>query len=599
MKRKRIISSLLCLLLILSSLPFQLVDSSANYQNYPSAYIGNKSHFLTEVSFEREGNYSGCIKVTLFLGVEAQNIPEELRKISTFNSLIKIDASLLSPVSSAKATRGQPTLNSVIENAGASPKYNWLKRDAGNSFAIFNQEVPYLEYNEDEEEYVQKSSSFDISISSLSYNAVTNTCYCDFSGMNLSGISWSENFDKEQKTGYLPIAYLYLARLNENIELPLLRNAISLAKEEEIRAESGCLSPNILNENSISTTTEKSRFVTDSGISFTDDFYPKYDVTFKRFSDGETADDIVVPTTEGKIPEAPEVADYTKGDYLYSFISWDREITAVESETTYTAQYSRTFMGHDYIPEITKQPDCENKGETTYICSRCGDSYCEDNIPALGHDWSDWIQTTDPDCTNEGVETRTCKRNSAHFETRPVEPLGHNYVPTVIEPTVRNGGYTVHTCSRCLDSYSDDFTDRIPLYYSIPAYEGRTQTLVFINAETRIEVSSGTGQFLINDLPDGSYNVFALSQNCLTRFIDTYTFSENNYVLENAATLPTGDVNHDGIIDIADISLLISEDIYGTENIEYNLCDDNTINIKDIAVILYKGNYLSVADLIK
>ena len=194
------------------------------------------------------------------------------------------------------------------------------------------------------------------------------------------------------------------------------------------------------------------------------------------------------------------------------------------------------------------------------------------------------------------METRVCSRNAEHIQTRPVDSLGHNYLPTVFEPTVRHGGYTTYTCSRCLDSYNSDFTDRIPLNYNVSSFEGRDYTLVFINSETRFEVSSANGKFSINDLPDGSYSVYAQSTNCLTRFIDSYTFSENDYTPENNPALPIGDVNRDGIIDIADISLLISSDIYATENAEYNLTGDNIINIEDVALVLGKGNYLSVAD---
>jgi len=40
--------------------------------------------------------------------------------------------------------------------------------------------------------------------------------------------------------------------------------------------------------------------------------------------------------------------------------------------------------GHDYIAVVTP-PTCVDEGYTTYTCSRCGDEYIEDYVPAIGH----------------------------------------------------------------------------------------------------------------------------------------------------------------------------------------------------------------------
>ena len=47
-----------------------------------------------------------------------------------------------------------------------------------------------------------------------------------------------------------------------------------------------------------------------------------------------------------------------------------------------------------------------------------------EEIPALGHDWGKWTQTTAPTCTEEGAETHECSR--CHVtETRTLAKLGH------------------------------------------------------------------------------------------------------------------------------------------------------------------------------
>ena len=99
-------------------------------------------------------------------------------------------------------------------------------------------------------------------------------------------------------------------------------------------------------------------------------------------------------------------------------------------------------------------PTCTEAGYTTHTCSRCGDSYTDTPVEALGHDFGEWTQTTAPTCTAAGEETRSCSRCDA-TETRPVEALGHDYNAVVTAPTCTEAGYTTHTCSRCGDSYTD------------------------------------------------------------------------------------------------------------------------------------------------
>ena len=80
--------------------------------------------------------------------------------------------------------------------------------------------------------------------------------------------------------------------------------------------------------------------------------------------------------------------------------------------TVCSAELSRETIttdafGHKYSTTETA-PDCENKGYTTYTCSVCGDSYADDYVPALGHEWDEGVVTKDPTYTETGVMTFTC-----------------------------------------------------------------------------------------------------------------------------------------------------------------------------------------------
>jgi hypothetical protein len=117
-------------------------------------------------------------------------------------------------------------------------------------------------------------------------------------------------------------------------------------------------------------------------------------------------------------------------------------------------------LGHDFGDwGETTPPSCTEAGEETRECSRC-DAVETRPVEALGHDFGDWDETTPPSCTEAGEENRECSRCDA-VETRPVEALGHDLVHHEAKPaTCTEAGWdTYDTCTRC------DYTS----YEEIPA----------------------------------------------------------------------------------------------------------------------------------
>ena len=106
-------------------------------------------------------------------------------------------------------------------------------------------------------------------------------------------------------------------------------------------------------------------------------------------------------------------------------------------------------LGHDYNAVVTN-PTCTEQGFTTYTCSRCGDSYVDNYVDALGHAFSEWTETTAPSCTEPGEESRLCAR-CLTTETRPVDALGHDYGEWIetTAPGCTEPGEETSTCSRC------------------------------------------------------------------------------------------------------------------------------------------------------
>ena len=76
---------------------------------------------------------------------------------------------------------------------------------------------------------------------------------------------------------------------------------------------------------------------------------------------------------------------------------------------------------HIYDGEITLPATCEEKGETTYTCKECGDTYTDKDIAALGHDHSGEDNVIQRAACVEGVRTNACKRAGCVFvRTEPI-----------------------------------------------------------------------------------------------------------------------------------------------------------------------------------
>lgn len=65
---------------------------------------------------------------------------------------------------------------------------------------------------------------------------------------------------------------------------------------------------------------------------------------------------------------------------------------------------------HDYSTKETPAT-CTEKGKETFTCA-CGHTYSEE-IPAIGHNWGEWIITAPALLEKDGTETRTCTVCSA------------------------------------------------------------------------------------------------------------------------------------------------------------------------------------------
>ena len=134
-------------------------------------------------------------------------------------------------------------------------------------------------------------------------------------------------------------------------------------------------------------------------------------------------------------------------------------------------------------------------------------------------------------------------------------------------------------------------TDFAAIRYKVPAFAGTNTTLTFKSDEMTLTVSAADGAFNKDNVQGGVYRVYAKQKNALTVYLGEYDTASGAVTNTDAITLPLGDVNRDDVIDIADISMLLSTANYGKHNSEIDLTGDGMITIDDISVALMATNY--------
>ena len=102
---------------------------------------------------------------------------------------------------------------------------------------------------------------------------------------------------------------------------------------------------------------------------------------------------------------------------------------------------------------------CYHKGTDTYVST--WERPDPNNHDLVHHD------AKAPTCTEIGWnEYDACQRAGCDYTTKVEIPApGHDYTEKVVKPTCGKGGYTLHTCKKCNDSYKDHQTKTLLHWY--------------------------------------------------------------------------------------------------------------------------------------
>ena len=147
-------------------------------------------------------------------------------------------------------------------------------------------------------------------------------------------------------------------------------------------------------------------------------------------------------------------------------IGWDAYETCQREGCTYTTKVELPALKHKLVHHDAKAPTCTEIGWDEYdTCSRC-DYTTKVELLALKHDLVHHDAKA-PTCTEIGWnEYDACQREGCDYTTKVEIPApGHDYTEKVVKPTCEKGGYTLHTCKKCNDSYKDHQTKTLLHWY--------------------------------------------------------------------------------------------------------------------------------------
>ena len=132
---------------------------------------------------------------------------------------------------------------------------------------------------------------------------------------------------------------------------------------------------------------------------------------------------------------------------------------------------------HSFVPGnmyLKSEATCVSKPVYYKNCSACyykGTEFYEDT--------NSWVETNPnnhdiaqyeakaPTCTEAGWKAyEACTRAGCNYTTyQEIPALRHNYWQTIVKPTCEANGYTLYTCVRCKDTYTDDIVPRRAHWY--------------------------------------------------------------------------------------------------------------------------------------
>lgn len=152
---------------------------------------------------------------------------------------------------------------------------------------------------------------------------------------------------------------------------------------------------------------------------------------------------------------------------------------------------------HDY-EETVVAATCTKGGYTEHKCSKCGDTYKDNEVAALNHDMTDWAEKTPATCTAAQVLEKHCKRTGCDYEeTKDGDAaLNHDMEWTItLNPTCTADGKKDGACKRtgCTYTETDVKIDKLGHHYVESKTDPRAKAATCTEDGLKVEICDNPG----------------------------------------------------------------------------------------------------------
>ena len=262
-------------------------------------------------------------------------------------------------------------------------------------------------------------------------------------------------------------------------------------------------------------------------------------------------------------------------------------------DNTETSEIAAT--GHSYTTKVV-DPTCTAQGYTLHTCSKCNNSYKDTYTNATGHNYGSWTTTKEATCTEKGSKTRKCQ-TCGNTETSEIAATGHSYTTKVVAPTCTAQGYTLHTCSKCNNSYKDTYTNATGHNYGSWT---TTKEATCTEKGSKTRKCQSCGYTEIDEIATTSHNytikvieptekeqgyTLHTCSGCGDNYITDYTDPIGNIDPNMPSIHVSGDINNDGKVNMKDVTRL-HQYVNGWDvMVDKSLIDvngDGKVNMKDV-----------------
>ena len=152
---------------------------------------------------------------------------------------------------------------------------------------------------------------------------------------------------------------------------------------------------------------------------------------------------------------------------------------------------------HDY-EETVVAATCTTGGYTEHKCSKCGDTYKDNEVAALNHDMTDWAEKTPSTCTAAQVLEKHCKRTGCDYEeTKDGDAaLNHDMEWTItLNPTCTADGKKDGACKRtgCTYTETDVKIDKLGHHYVESKTDPKAKAATCTEDGLKVEICDNPG----------------------------------------------------------------------------------------------------------